>query len=236
MPIIIEGFFALLSNVLLFTSRLDSGNSFPHPLSPEKEKYYLERARQGDKDARDILIRHNLRLVVFIAKKYNNYPDQDELISVGTLGLMKAIKTYSEGKGTQLATYASRCIENEILMTMRSRKKLQSNVSLYENIGSDKDGNQLALIDVLCEDEESVYQNLENRLLRENLVRLMKKYLTDRERTVLTLRFGLLTSGVALTQQEVADRLKISRSYVSRIEKASLRKMKEGIVKERLEL
>ena len=164
MPIIIEGFFALLSNVLLFTSRLDSGNSFPHPLSPEKEKYYLERARQGDKDARDILIRHNLRLVVFIAKKYTNYPDQDELISVGTLGLMKAIKTYSEGKGTQLATYASRCIENEILMTMRSRKKLQSNVSLYENIGSDKDGNQLALIDVLCEDEESVYQNLENRL------------------------------------------------------------------------
>lgn len=224
-----------MSNLLLFTSRLENNNSFPHPLSPEKEKEYLSKFRDGDKGARDILIKHNLRLVVFIAKKYTNYPDQDELISVGTLGLIKAINTFQDGKGTQLATYASRCIENEILMAMRGYKKIQSNVSLYDTFGTDKEGNDVAIIDMLSIDESSVYANLENKFVRAALQKLMVKYLNEREKLIVDYRYGL-SDDKQLTQQETADRLGISRSYVSRIEKGALKKLKEAIKKENIEL
>jgi RNA polymerase sporulation-specific sigma factor len=234
--IILEGFFAVLSNILLFTSKLEVNNSFPHPLSHEKESEYLKRFKQqNDMEARDVLIRHNLRLVVFIAKKYSNYPDQDELVSVGTIGLMKAINSYVEGKGTQLATYASRCIENEILMTMRTYKRIQSNVSLYENIGRDKDGNEMQLIDLLSIDEETVYGKLESEMISDLLKQLINKYLKDREREIIYLRFGL-ENGQPCTQQDVSEKLNISRSYVSRIEKASLEKLRDAIRTENLQV
>lgn len=185
--------------------------------------------------ARDILIKHNLRLVVYIAKKYTNYPDQDELVSVGTLGLIKAINSYEDDKGTQLATYASRCIENEILMALRGHKKQQGNVSLYENIGRDKDGNEMMLIDMLSVDEETVYNQLESEMLKSSLLKIIDKYLSDREKVIIKYRFGLLDGNI-LTQQEVSNILGISRSYVSRIEKASLIKLKEAIAKENLQV
>ena len=143
MIILLEGFFALLSGVLLLTSGIENNNSFPHPLSPDKEKEYLDKFHSGDLTARDVLVKHNLRLIVYIAKKYTNYPDKDELISVGTIGLIKAINTYKGDKSTALATYASRCIENEILMAMRSYKKRQNDLSLYDEVGTDKDGNPI---------------------------------------------------------------------------------------------
>lgn len=182
-------------------------------------------------EARDILIKHNLRLVAFIAKKYANYPDPDELVSVGTIGLMKAVKTFQGGKGTQLATYASRCIENEILMTMRSYKKTASNISIYESIGSDKDGNQLTLMDLLSVDEESVYSNLERNMLRDSLLRLINDSLEERERDIIISRYGF-GGKPPETQQTVADRLGISRSYVSRLENKALNDLKTAIMKE----
>ncbi len=220
----------------MFTSRLDNSNSFPHPLSPEKEKEYIDKYRAtGDLTARDTLIKYNLRLVAYIAKKYTNYPDQDELISVGTYGLIKAITSYSPDKNTQLATYASKCIENEILMAMRSYKKRQSNVSIYEPIGTDKDGNEMMLIDLLSVDEDSVYNKMECELLRDSLKKIIKKYLNAREQSIVNKRFGF-ENGVIMTQQEVANILEISRSYVSRIEKTALIKLKNAIKKENLQL
>ncbi len=214
---------------------MENSNSFPHPLSSEKEKEYLRKFKDGDMDARDVLIRHNLRLVVYISKKYTNYPDQDELISVGTLGLIKAINTFEEGKGTQLATYASRCIENEILMALRGYKKQQGNISLYENIGRDKDGNEMMLIDMLSIDEETVYSQLESQMLKSSLLKIIDNYLNERERLIIKHRFGL-KDGNILTQQEVSNILGISRSYVSRIEKGALFKLKEAIAKENLQI
>lgn len=232
---VLEGFFALLSNLLLFTSRIEGNNSFPHPLSPEKEKEYIRKFKEtGDIEARNILIKHNLRLVVFIAKKYVNYPDSDDLISIGTLGLIKAINSFDEKKGTQLATYASRCIENEILMTMRSYKKYSSDVSIFESIGTDKDGNEMTLIDLLSVDEESVYGKLDVEILRKNIQSLMKNALTSREYFVMTERYGLF-GREAKTQQTVADTMKISRSYISRIEKKALVKLKEHIEKNNMQ-
>ncbi len=216
------------------TAGIENNNAFPHPLSPEKEAEYLNKFHSGDMSARDVLIRHNLRLVVYISKKYTNYPDKDELVSVGTVGLIKAINTYKPNKSTALATYASRCIENEILMAMRGYKKRRNDVSLYENVGSDKDGNDVNLIDMLAVDEESVYAAVENRLVRESLVSLVSKYLEKREKDLIRMRYGLAT-GIPMTQQETAKRLGISRSYVSRLEKTALKKLKAAIRKENIE-
>ncbi|MFI3229234.1 MAG: RNA polymerase sporulation sigma factor SigK [Bacillota bacterium] len=230
-----EGLFAVISNIILFTSRIENNNSFPQPLSQEKEKEYLELFKNGDIGARNILVKHNLRLVAYIAKKYTNHPDQEELISVGTVGLIKAINTYKGGHGTQLATYASRCIENEILMTMRSQKKLQNNISIYESVGSDKDGNEMLLIDLLSIDEETVYSKLETDMVKRTIANIINKYLDARERQIVRLRFGL-ENGEALTQQEVSEKLGISRSYVSRLEKVIMEKMQNAIKKENIEL
>lgn len=233
---LIEGFFALLSNIFLFSAKLDNGNSFPRQLSPEKEREYLQKLKEsGDIEIRNILVKHNLRLVVFIAKKYNNYPDNDELISVGTLGLIKAINTYDYEKGSSLATYASRCIENEILMLLRNYKKRAQDVSIYDSIGCDKEGNELPIIDLLQTDESTVYENLDKEFLKKTMKRLVEKYLDERERLVVNMRFGLIND-TQMTQQNVADKLVISRSYVSRIEKRALNKLKKAINDEELQL
>lgn len=233
---LIEGFFALLSNIFLFSAKLDNSNSFPKQLSPEKEKEYLQKFKEsGDIEIRNILVKHNLRLVVFIAKKYNNYPDNDELISVGTLGLIKAINTYDYEKGSSLATYASRCIENEILMLLRNYKKRAQDVSIYDSIGCDKEGNELPIIDLLQTDDSTVYENLDKEFLKKTMKRLIDKYLNEREKLVVNMRFGLINDK-QMTQQNVADKLAISRSYVSRIEKRALNKLKKAINDEDLQL
>lgn len=226
---LLEGFFALLSNILLFSSRIDHVSSFPHPLSAEKEREYLYRfKRNGDMEARNLLIKHNLRLVVFIAKKYVNYPDNEELVSIGTLGLMKAINTFDPDKGSQLATYASRCIENEILMVMRNYKKRSQDLSIYESIGCDKEGNELPIVDLLQTDEENVYAKIEDEFLRKTLKKLIEEYLSEREGKIIRYRYGL-TGEDPMTQQEVSEKLKLSRSYISRIEKKALKKLRDAI-------
>lgn len=218
----LESLLALLKNLIIFSSYVTEKSSFPKPLSKEKEKEYLEKSAQGDKEAKEILVKHNLRLVAHIAKKYSNYGDNDELISIGSIGLIKAIESFKPDKGTQLATYASRCIENEILMTMRTSKKHRSNVSLNEPIGVDKDGNELVIMDMLC-DDCSVIEDVENSIMMEKLLRITKAVLDEREYEIIRLRYGLGGCG-ALTQREVAKKFDISRSYVSRIEKKALEK------------
>ena len=179
------------------------------------------------------MISHNLRLVAHIAKKYSNYNDSDELISVGSIGLIKAINTYKVDKGTGLATYASRCIENEILMTLRSGKKHKNDVSLYDAVGVDRDGNELSLIDLISTEADTVIDKVEISILMERLKALIKKTLDEREYKIISLRYGLDSSG-CLTQREVADFQNISRSYVSRIEKKALEKIKCRIKEEDL--
>ena len=228
----LESLLALLKNLIIFSSYVTEKSSFPKPLSKEKEKEYLEKSAQGDKEAKEILVKHNLRLVAHIAKKYSNYGDNDELISIGSIGLIKAIESFKPDKGTQLATYASRCIENEILMTMRTSKTHRSNVSLNEPIGVDKDGNELVIMDMLC-DDCSVIEDVENSIMMEKLLRITKAVLDEREYEIIRLRYGLGGCG-ALTQREVAKKFNISRSYVSRIEKKALEKIKRSVNKEDL--
>ncbi len=195
----------------------------------------MERFRNGDMEARDVLVKHNLRLIVYIAKKYTNYPDKDELLSVGTIGLIKAINTFKGDKSTALATYASRCIENEILMALRAYKKHKNNLSLYDEIGSDKDGNKLQIIDVLAVDEDTVYKQTEDAVTRESIAKIIKKYLNSREQKLITMRYGL-GDGEPKSQQETADELGISRSYVSRLEKAILSKLRTALKTENFEI
>ena len=222
--------FLLLKNLVIFSSYVTEKSSFPKPLSKEKEEEYVRLAEQGDKEAKEILIKHNLRLVAHIAKKYANYGDNDELISVGSIGLIKAVDSFKTGRGTQLATYASRCIENEILMTLRVTKKHRQSVSLSDPIGVDKDGNELTIMDMLSEGG-SVIEDVESNILMEKLGEITSKCLTDREYEIVKMRYGL--GGVpALTQREVATKFGISRSYVSRIEKHALAKIKERLVEE----
>ena len=226
----LESLFLLLNNLVIFSSYVPEKSSFPKPLSKEKEEEYVRLTEQGDKEAKEILIKHNLRLVAHIAKKYANYGDNDELISVGSIGLIKAVDSFKTGRGTQLATYASRCIENEILMTLRVTKKHRQSVSLSDPIGVDKDGNELTIMDMLSEGG-AVIEDVESNILMEKLGEITSKCLTDREYEIVKMRYGL--GGVpALTQREVATRFGISRSYVSRIEKHALAKIKERLVDE----
>lgn len=228
----IDSLFMLLKNLIIFSSYVTEKSSFPKPLSKEKETEYVLRAEKGDKEAKEILIKHNLRLVAHIAKKYGNFGDNDELISVGSIGLIKAIESFNHEKGTQLATYASRCIENEILMAMRVTKKHRSNMSLSEPVGVDRDGNELTLMDMLAE-TGSVIEDVESNILMEKIMQITKNILTDREYEIIKLRYGLGGVG-ALTQREVATKFGISRSYVSRIEKHALEKIREMVTKEEI--
>ena len=220
----------IIAKVVFFCSSI-GGDSFPKPLSSEDEAKYLKLYREnGDQKAKDILIRHNLRLVAHIAKKYQGAEDTDDLISVGSIGLIKAINTYEYGKGTQLATYTARCIENEILMLLRSNKKHKNNVSLSDTVGVDKDGNELTLMDVISEREENVLNKVENKILKDKFMQVIRGCLSDREYTIICLRYGL-KGGRPLAQREVAKLLHISRSYISRIEKKSIEKIKTEVKK-----
>ena len=228
-------FFDLLSvlfdKIFFFTGMVQNKGTFPKPLSPEDEKKYLALARSGDAQAKEILIRHNMRLVAHIVKKYVGSAETDDLLSVGSIGLIKAINTFQDGKGTQLATYTARCIENEILMLLRSGKKHKNNVSLTDPVGTDKDGNELTLIDLLSEKEDRVFAQVEKSIQREKFVAILKKFLSEREFTILSMRYGL-EDGAALPQREVANKLGISRSYISRIEKRAIEKAREHLKKD----
>ncbi|WP_156271174.1 RNA polymerase sporulation sigma factor SigK, partial [Neomoorella glycerini] len=192
-----------------------TNNAFPQPLSEEEEQKYLELWQRGDQKARNILIEHNLRLVAHITKKFENTgEDNDDLISIGTVGLIKAINTYNMNKGTKLATYAARCIENEILMHLRAMKKTRGEVSLYDPIGTDKEGNEIALIDILGSDQD-VAEMVETSYERQWVMQKVN-VLTPREKKVLAMRFGLF-HGLRRTQRDIARKMGISRSYVSRI-------------------
>ena len=218
-----------LKECLFFTTSY-SINVFPEPLSDEEEQTAIIQAKQGDKNARNKLIEHNLRLVAHIVKKYENYKmNADDLISIGTIGLIKAVDSFSPNKGVKLNTYAARCAENEILMFIRSNKKNINNISLNDSLGFDKDGNEITLSDVLKDEKEDFTEDI---LLKDNINNL-KKYinvLTDRERKIIIMRYGLLNTE-EYTQKEIAKKLKISRSYVSRIEKRALIKLLREFIK-----
>jgi len=219
----------LLTHSLLLSLHLSgSAGSFPKPLSAAEERAYLERMAQGDTEARNKLVEHNLRLVAHVVKKYyTQESEQDDLISIGTIGLIKGISSYRPEKNTRLATYAARCIENEILMYFRSRKKTQNEVSLSDSVDTDKDGNSLYLIDVVGV-EDTMYADLQDK---EDCVRvraLVRECLTPREREIVSLRYGL-GGHMPRTQREIAAKLGISRSYVSRIEKQALQKLEEAL-------
>ena len=200
--------------------------TFLKPLTTQEETFYLRKCRQGDKTARDVLIERNLRLVAHIVKKYQGVDeDLDDLISIGTIGLIKAVSTYDMTKGSRLATYAARCIDNELLMMLRSRKKFSREVSLYEPIGTDREGNEIRLYDVIESDEEDACMQLALKNDISLLYEKLESVLTDREQLVLKKRYGLYGEK-EYTQKEVAASLGISRSYVSRIEKGAIQKLR----------
>lgn len=211
----------LCSNLLFFALHLDSAQSFPKPLSAKEERRCFEAMAAGDKAARDKLIEHNLRLVAHIIKKYYAAStDQEDLISIGTIGLIKAVSTFDYTKGTRFATYGSRCVENEILMHFRSLKKTALDRYFDDPVDSDKDGNSLCLIDMIS-DGTDVADSIELIIRCEQLYKLIQSELDEREKQIIRMRYGL-DNGKALTQREVAKELGISRSYVSRIEKKAL--------------
>ena len=205
--------------------------TFSQPLSASEEAYYLQQLKEGNgeeaKKAREILIERNLRLVAHIAKKYQNVDeDMEDLISIGTIGLIKAISSFDAGKG-KLSTYASRCIDNELLMLLRSKKKSAREVSLFEPIGTDKEGNEINLLDIIEQEQTDVTEQMEFCENAKKVKRLLTEVLSDREREIIYLRYGLLT-GRDVTQREIGEALHISRSYVSRIEKKALLKLREN--------
>ncbi len=211
---------------LLFILHVTGGGAFPRPLSESEEEKYLQLARKGDISARNILVEHNLRLVAHIVKKYYGTGfEQDDLVSVGTIGLIKAINTFKADKKIKLSSYASRCIENEILMYFRGAKKNSLDVSINEEIDSDTDGNALTLMDIMSA-EDNIVENLDKKIQTEKLPKYINETLTPREKLIIKLRYGL-DGKDPLTQREVAKMLKISRSYVSRIEKKALSELKK---------
>lgn len=200
--------------------------SFPQPLSAAQETVYLRQYQNGDMHARDILIERNLRLVAHIVKKYmNSGKETDEMISVGIVGLVKAVNTYNFEKGSRLATYAARCIDNELLMLMRGDRKLSREVSLYDPIGTDKEGNEITLLSILDHEDEDIIDQLDKKQSLRKLSKILSKVLTPREYFVVIRRYGLYGHHET-TQRELAEQLNISRSYVSRIEKKALEKLR----------
>ena len=226
---ILNSLIDLICNSFFLTGYVTNSNTFPLPLDEEEEQMYLKKFKEGDKDAKSILIERNLRLVAHIVKKYS-FPnkDVDELISIGTVGLIKAIDSFNSSKGTRLATYASRCIENEILMLFRNNKKQKSEIYLQDPIGVDKEGNEFCLMDILSSEKDSVLEKVESNLQVRALYKKLGESLTGRESSILIMRYGLI-DGKCKTQREIAVNLGISRSYVSRIEKKALKKLKKEL-------
>jgi RNA polymerase sporulation-specific sigma factor len=224
----LTSFISLLSNFIHLILGISTPGKFPPPLSAEEESVCFRKMSAGDEDARQALILHNLRLVSHMVRKYySSAPNQEDLVSIGTIGLVKAVDTFRPSAGARFATYAARCIQNEILMHFRSQKKQSAEVSLNETIDVDRDGNPLTYIDVItC--EESMSEEIERKITSDRAMTYIRTRLSPRERTIILLRYGL--SGKApLTQREIADRLNISRSYVSRIEKSALEKLRAAL-------
>lgn len=224
-------FLKYLKELSFFTASY-SNNVFPDPLTKEEEEKYLELLLKGDRNARNALIEHNLRLVAHIVKKFDTKnKEQDDLISIGTIGLIKGVDTFQKSKGNRLTTYCAKCIQNEILMYFRANNKNNKNISLNEAIGYDKDGNEIAMVDILKSPKSDFLEDLDKK----NHILLLKQYLdtlTERERDILVRRYGLYNQKEQ-TQKEIAKQLKISRSYVSRIEKRALMKILYEFVKKR---
>ena len=216
-----------------FCHYINGPETLPPPLTKEEEERVLQAITDGDESARDELITHNLRLVVYIAKKFDSpSASTEDLVSIGTIGLMKAVKTFAPEKNIKLATYASRCIENEILMYLRRSSKLKMEVSIDEPLNVDWDGNELLLSDILGTDEDIIYKDIEDEVERKLLLKAVDK-LSERERTIINLRFGLGSSnGEELTQKEVAELLGISQSYISRLEKKIMKRLKREMMRE----
>ena len=216
----------IASAIYYFALHVKGAGAFPPPLSAEREAELLEKSRNGDDGARNELIEHNLRLVAHIVKKYyNTGADQDDMISIGTIGLIKAVSTFNTDKGIHLATYASRCIENEILMFFRNQKKTAQDFFISDPIDTDKDGNTLTLIDVIA-DKSDIADEIDTKIKVEKLRVILPVCLTERERLIIEMRYGLC-GREELTQREIAKKLNISRSYVSRIEKSALEKLRK---------
>ena len=224
----------LFKDLYIFTAAY-SNNSFPDPLSKEEEEKYIEKMKLGDKTARSKLIEHNLRLVAHIVKKYDNKnEDTDDLISIGTIGLIKGIDSFSKSKNTRLTTYVARCIENEVLMHFRNNKKRSKDISINEPVGFDKEGNEITILDILKTPAPDFAMDIQ----KENNINNLKKYfdiLTDREKGILIDRYGLFDKD-EITQKEISKKLKISRSYVSRIEKRALTKILREFLKNNKEI
>jgi len=225
----IQSVINLLSNLFLFALHLSSnGNSFPPALSAKEEQECLHRMKQGDESAKNKLIEHNLRLVAHIIKKYySNSSQQEDLISIGTIGLIKAVNTFDADKGTRLATYAARCIENEILMHFRAQKKTAQDISMNEPIDTDSEGNPLTLMDIISTEDE-IIEDIYKLSMIKKLNTEIRKITNEREKTIIILRYGL-NGSKPLTQLEVSKKLGISRSYVSRIEKRVLTNLKKAL-------
>ena len=224
----LELLWTILGKIVFFTGSIAGKTSFPKPLSKEAEEEYLTLAASGDQAAKEKLVKHNMRLVAHIVKKYSGAAETDDLLSVGSIGLIKAINTYKQGHGSSLSTYTARCIENEILMLLRANKKHKNTVSLSDPVGTDKDGNELTLMDLLFEKEENVFDKVERSMQREKLLLKIKSVLSEREFKVICYRYAL-KGGIPLPQREVANIMKISRSYISRIEKRAIARLRAAL-------
>ncbi len=225
----LSGFLAFLNSAIFVVGYIVNNNLFPEPLSPEEEKMYLEKYENGDEEARNILIEKNLRLVAHVAKKYSSSNvSTDDLISIGTIGLIKGINSFKTSKGVKLATYVSKCIDNEILMYLRSYKKVATEVYLNEPIGKDKDDNEVTLLEVLENDEKNIEDEIDLKIKIKKMYEKMEKVLKERERKILEMRYGL-NGNKPITQHQIAKMLGISRSYVSRIETKAIGKLAKEI-------
>ncbi len=227
---IIESIAVFMQKLLFFSAYVNNNSGFPKPLKAEEEAIYIRKFHAGDERAKEILIHHNLRLVAHIVKKYSQTEEADDLISVGSFGLIKAINTYREGLGTQFSTYAAKCIENEILMLLRVNKKRKNDCSIDDIVCADEENNKVTVLDLSYEEGNDLDSVVGNVVLSEKLYKILQDNLTKRELEILRMRYGLRNSP-ALTQREVASKLGISRSYISRLEKKALKTLRSVMSK-----